>query len=708
VQSKTDLAEAPRRSNAFASMGLTAVAIMVAAVAAVMLVFRFADVERERELIAWQSRLGIIADTRASAVNSWLDRQLEEVTRLAENASVQLYTSDLARDSKSDATPTALAQSGYLANLLAVTASRSGFAKPAADREPGANVRRSATAGIAILASDGRVLVASAGMPPLDGRLAEFIRDARPGERALLDAYIGVAGAAAMAFAAPIYAVQGDGDPASQIGWVLGVRELAPGLFNELHQPGLAWKTAEIELVRRRAGVAEYLSPARETGAAALRRLALDTPELDAAFALANPGGFGVKRDSRGEPVLVTSRRIERAPWLLVLKIDRSEALSASDGQLAAIVNSLLLVIALVVAGMIALWRHGASRRAGASAERLATFARRYENQGRLLRLVADSVAASLFIVDAEGRFHFANKAAAARARAAPDELTGKSIADVYGAAEAARYARPDGEALRTGRTVIEIAGVGTGRDARVVRSEHVPLPATLEFQSGVLVTEQDITDVVRARERRAQMLSGLVETVVAIIDQRDPHAANHSTHVSKIAVAIAKEMGLPEVEIETAAIAGAVMNVGKILVPIEILTRSGELTGDEKRQVRESIEASADLFERVSFEGPVAQTLRQINEHWDGSGTPLGLKGEDILRPARVVAVANAFVALSSPRAWRAGIDPDEALARLLSEAGKTCDRAVIAALISLHDNRGGKDEWRGFSAQPPKGAAA
>jgi PAS domain S-box-containing protein len=691
VQPATDLAAAPRRSKVTASIGLTAAAIALAATAAVALVFRFADVERE--LIAWQSRLGIVADTRAGAVNAWLDRQFEEVTRLAANPSVQLYANELAKGPKGDSTPAALAQSGYLANLLAVTAARAGFSRPQPEREPGANVPRVATAGIAILAADDRVLVATSGMPAFDGRLAEFVREARPGERALLDPFPDAAGVPAMAFLAPIYSVQGEGDPANQIGWVLGVRELAPGLFNELQQPGLAWKSAEVELVRRRAGVAEYLSPARESGGAPIRRLALDTPDLDVAFALAHPGGFAVRRDYRGEQVLVTSRRIDGAPWTLVFKVDRDEAL-------AAIVNSLLLAIALVVAGMVALWRHGASRRAETSAEQLAALARRYENQGRLLRLVADSVAASLFIVDGDGRLHFANKAAAGRANTTPDDLMGKLIANVFGAAEAARYARPDGEALRSGRTVVEIARVGSDPNGRVVRSEHVPLPATLEFQSGVLVTEQDITDVVRARERRAQMLSGLVETVVAMIDQRDPHAANHSTHVSRTARAIAEEMGLPEVEVETAAIAGAVMNIGKVLVPVELLTRSGELSDQEKRQVREAIEASADLLERVPFEGPVAQTLRQINEHWDGSGTPFGLKGEAILRPARVVAVANAFIALASARAWRPGITSDEALVRLVPEVGKKYDRAVVAALISLHDSRGAKEEWFGVAA--------
>jgi HD-GYP domain-containing protein (c-di-GMP phosphodiesterase class II) len=99
---------------------------------------------------------------------------------------------------------------------------------------------------------------------------------------------------------------------------------------------------------------------------------------------------------------------------------------------------------------------------------------------------------------------------------------------------------------------------------------------------------------------------------------------------------------------------------------------------------------------------------LRQINEHWDGTGTPLGLKGEAILLPARVVAVANAFVAMSSARAWRPGIGPDAALARLLPEAGKTYDRAVVAALVSRYDTRGAKDAWRGLAVQSTEGADA
>jgi hypothetical protein len=95
-------------------------------------------------------------------------------------------------------------------------------------------------------------------------------------------------------------------------------------------------------------------------------------------------------------------------------------------------------------------------------------------------------------------------------------------------------------------------------------------------------------------------------------------------------------------------------MNVGKILVPSDVLTRTEALGEAELQQIRNSIQASAELLQGVEFDGPVVETLRQLQENWDGSGAPRGLAGEEILLPARIVSVANAFVAMISPRAWR------------------------------------------------------
>jgi HD-GYP domain-containing protein (c-di-GMP phosphodiesterase class II) len=189
-----------------------------------------------------------------------------------------------------------------------------------------------------------------------------------------------------------------------------------------------------------------------------------------------------------------------------------------------------------------------------------------------------------------------------------------------------------------------------------------------------------------------------LVRTLVALVDKRDPYAAHHSTRVAMVAQAIAREMGLGEQAIQTVGFAGSLMNLGKILVPTELLTKTGQLNEEEIGRIRDSLRATADFLEGIDFGGPVVETLRELSEHWDGSGKPRGLKGEAILVEARVVAVANAFVALASPRAYRAGIGLDAAVDKLREQAGAVFDRRAVTALENSLENRGGRVAWADF----------
>ena len=95
---------------------------------------------------------------------------------------------------------------------------------------------------------------------------------------------------------------------------------------------------------------------------------------------------------------------------------------------------------------------------------------------------------------------------------------------------------------------------------------------------------------------------------------------------------------------------------------------------------------------------------MRQVQAHWDGSGYPAGLKGAEILVTARIVAVANAFVALTSQRAHREGVSLDEAIETLLGGVGKAHDRKVVAALINFLDNHGGRERWAAFKPGKPQ----
>ncbi|MBI3710559.1 MAG: PAS domain-containing protein [Proteobacteria bacterium] len=682
-----------------------AIALALIAWFGVIVVFRFVADERVRELRVWQVRLGITADSRAAAVSDWLERQMATVGGLAENTSLQLYMTELslAGGDPSKVTEEA-AQAGYLRNLLIVTADRAGFTSPPVGPRVDANVQRVGVAGIALLDVDGQVLVATPDMPPIAGRLRSFIVDARRGQRAIEDMFLDAAGRPSMGFLEPILPLQGD--PGSQqIGWVLGLKEVWPELIPLLTRPPLIEKTAESILVRPSGPVVEFLSPLlNEAGTQQKplqRKLSVKTPDLAEAFAIAAPGDFSIKRDYRDVEVLVTGRAIALAPWTLVHKVDREEALADNDARLNRLLIMLLLAIAALTLAVVAVWRHGASRRATEAAERFAALARRFESQGQLLRLVTDSQSAAIFIADAENKLRFANQVAAARAGVPPDDLIGKTLASVFGSAVARRYEDLNREAIAKKHAQPAVHRDESGGQVRVFHSEHIPLPAAEGGPSGVLVVEDDITMEIVERERRERILRQLVRTLVTVVDRRDPFAANHSQRVAAVARRVAEEMGLDRTVIETAEIAGNLLNLGKILVPPQLLTRTGVLTDEEKRQIRESIQAGADLVEGIEFDGPVVETMRQAQERWDGSG-PKGLKDEAILVSARVVAVANAFVAMVSPRAHRPGIDFDAAAETLFRQSGTSFDRRVVVALVNDLDNRGGRARWAEFATMP------
>ena len=691
AQSQAETEEGGRGRSAVIGV---AVAILAIAAIGVFLVFRFVADERERDMQDWQVRLGIVTDSRAADVGRWVERQFAELTGLAENASLQIYMTELSLAGGERASVTdEPAQAGYLRNLLVVTADRAGFSAEAEGPRVDANVRRTGRAGLALVDAEGNGVVATPDMPPLEGVLREFVETAPRGERAVLDMARNAAGEPVMAFLVPIYAIQAEEDASAQIGAVVGIKEIGAELFPLLRQPGEVSASAENVILRRANGGIEYLSPLLDGKGALDLQLAADTPNLAAAFAIASPGGFALRRDYRGEEVLVTGRALGTVPWTIMRKIDRADALGGSDARLSRMLVLLLLAVGVVAVGLLAVWRHGASRRASDAAARYEAMARRYSEQESFVRLVTDSQPASIFIADSESRYVFANREAARLAGVSPDELIGKTLASVMGPDAARRYIKTNDEVLE--KDVIRSGLHRLERDGaeRVLRSEHIPIAATSSMPRGVLVVEQDITEAVTERERRERTLGQLIRSLVGLVDKRDPNAADHSTRVAEVARRVAREMGLEPLLVETAETAGRLMNVGKILVSEDLLTRTEGLSREEIDRVREGIQASADLLEGIEFDGPVAETLRQVQEAWDGSGGPAGLAGEDILVTARIVAVANTFIALTSPRAHRPSLGIDEAIDQLLAGVGRAFDRAVVAALINHIENRGGRE---------------
>jgi PAS domain S-box-containing protein len=309
---------------------------------------------------------------------------------------------------------------------------------------------------------------------------------------------------------------------------------------------------------------------------------------------------------------------------------------------------------------------------------------RRTRYQEDLLRVILDNLPNSLFITDREGHFRFANDEAGKQLKMDREDLIGKTVDRVFFPRQAGLLNDRIKRANKSGSPVITVDRHDDATGPHYMQTYHIPLPDMADLHNLVMVTQKDITDVIVERERQDQTFRQLIDTLVAVVDRRDPYAAGHSLRVGMISEALALEMGLDEQNVEACRIAGSLMNLGKVLVPRSILIKTSALNPDELRLVRKSILTSADILSLISFQVPVIPTMRQVLERFDGTGVPEQRKGENILQTARIVVIANSFVALVSPRAHRQGLSIEKALEILKSDNGAIYDPKTVDVLAN------------------------
>lgn len=698
-----------RKNDPYFSRLYISVFIVVLLLAlAVLMALQFAQNQYQRDLRGWQVKLSLIADSRLDAVDNWLEQQFSTVRNVAENPTVRSF---MARENASEG---AIARDAYLRNMLSVAAMRGHFS-PDRQLKVLANQGEISeeTGGLALLDMDFSVRMASEGMPVLSGTVANFLAGAKPGRVQMMDITASQDGAVMhMAFLVPVYA-EGQQNADAQSGWALGVREVSRELFSLLQHPGIIEASLENILVREENGGVTYLSPLADGTPAMRKHLSLpsDTSSVDSlasAFAVDDAGSFATRTDYRLKEVLVTGRKVPGTNWVLVSKVDKDEAMANARAERRSIVMQLLLAVAVVFVALVAAWRHGTSRDATRMAKKLESTLRKAEARGQMLDVVTNTQPGAVFILDEDNNCRYGNSTFAEDLGVKRASLKNKALENLVGAALAREYARASEAALRDEKTIIWTRRVAAheGKDERVFRVKHIPLnqlpveDAPLGAR-GVLVVEQDITALVVERERRVRNLRGLIDTLVSMVDRRDPYAANHSKTVAAISRKVAEQMDVEPQLVETAETAGMLMNIGKMVVPTEWLTKSGALNDKERAAIRDSLLESATMLEGVEFDGPVAETLRQTLENWDGSG-PQKLKGDEILVTARIVAVANAFVGMVSPRSYRKAMSVDKALDVLMKSIEKEFDRKVVIALANYIDNHGGRAMIAALAQEP------
>lgn len=203
--------------------------------------------------------------------------------------------------------------------------------------------------------------------------------------------------------------------------------------------------------------------------------------------------------------------------------------------------------------------------------------------------------------------------------------------------------------------------------------------PALLLFSLPMVITYVSFRNSIVVRQQAKVVL----ETLADIIDRRDPYTAEHSRRVAEYATAITQQMGLSQRECLLVQSTARIHDLGKVTWRDDILFKPGRLTPEEMKRVREHPVTGARIVEGLTNYQKGIPLIRHHHEWVDGSGYPDGLDRENIPLGARILAVADAYDAMTSDRPYRRALSKQEALQRLREGAGTQFDPVVVEAFL-------------------------
>jgi len=193
-----------------------------------------------------------------------------------------------------------------------------------------------------------------------------------------------------------------------------------------------------------------------------------------------------------------------------------------------------------------------------------------------------------------------------------------------------------------------------------------------------------------KTMEMLRKNLNGVIKLVAQVVEKRDPYTAGHQRRVTDLARTIAQEMNLPGTQVDAIRIAGSIHDIGKILIPSEILNKPGNLSEIEMSLLKAHSRIGYDTLKEIDWPYPVPEIVLQHHERMDGSGYPQGLLGRDMLIEARILAVADVVESMNSHRPYRPALGVQLALEEICREQGTLYDPDVVDACLLVFRDKG------------------
>lgn len=188
-----------------------------------------------------------------------------------------------------------------------------------------------------------------------------------------------------------------------------------------------------------------------------------------------------------------------------------------------------------------------------------------------------------------------------------------------------------------------------------------------------------------------ARLQTSLLETIDLarqLVELRDPFTAGHEEHVGQLAKAIAAQMGFDESHQDGLMVAGYLHDIGKIIIPVEILAKPGKISIEEFSLIKNHVQAGYDLLKDVGFKWDIAEPIYEHHERLDGSGYPRKLRADQINIDGRILGVADVVESVFNYRPYRPEKGMDAALSVIKQGRGTLYDASVVDACVKVFED--------------------
>ncbi len=314
-----------------------------------------------------------------------------------------------------------------------------------------------------------------------------------------------------------------------------------------------------------------------------------------------------------------------------------------------------------------------------------------------ILQNLLDNIPDAIYFKDNKNRLVRINKHYADGFKLSPEDIIGKTDFDFFQKDQAQHMFDDDTYVLKTGKPIIgkiERTLLPNGTYVCVTTTK-IPIKNKKNKVIGTMGVTRDITAYDKTEQTNLEMIISSLKVLDKILETKDPYTFGHTRRVSIIAERIAKELFWEKNRILELKISAELHDIGKILIPLEILNKPGKLSELEYKMVQEHVQQSYDMLKPYSFPSNLPEAIYQHHERLDGNGYPRGLSENKILPEAKILAICDVMESMISHRPYRQALGMEATLQELKDNAGNKYDKNIVDIVLRIINENNNQPFW-------------